>query len=386
MRRLILLEASKVKNQHSTLMDGILRAYNWGGFVQNVGVPTVYAHQSLVENLSDEARSVASFRDIKVMDPQRRRLLRKSILEFVVVLSALWKLDAKKEYLLVTTLLPSAGIFVEIAKWLFPHKKMAVMIHGEIEGVLDSSRQKLGSYGLYMRIWFKIRAFHSKLDIAVIDDFIAETALRIFPRAVNANNIFVIPMVVETSDYNGKPAGVPKCCFIGFRTPIKGHGHFVHLCAKVPDVAFFTIGGGVQKDERTGKETPLPSHAEFVSAISACDIAVFPYLGGYTCSLSAAATDAIAAGTHLLTTDRPCFGALAREFGPATVTICNNFEEMLQFLQDNKRLEVLRNARPQRLSMIPDSRYGLASVSKNIGDMLEGHARNQTTLSERGGA
>ena len=57
---------------------------------------------------------------------------------------------------------------------------------------------------------------------------------------------------------------------------------------------------------------------------------------------------------------------------------------MLQFLQDNKRLEALRHARPQRLSMIPDSRYGLASVSKSIGDMLEGRAYSRTAISERG--
>lgn len=374
-RRLVLLEASKVNNQHSTLVDGVLRSYLYNR-KPNQLPPILYAHPSLFDNLSTESKRGTEFRPISVMDPQKRRLARKSLLEFFVTIYALWKLNTKHEFLLVTTLLPSAGILVEIFKWFFPSKAMAVMVHGDLEGILDKSRHGFGSYGRYMKIWFKIRGFYSKLYLAVIDQFIADFAIYHFSSAVRPDQIFVVPLLVEAVELDGIPPKTIeedriKCCFIGFDTPNKGYSQFQRLVGEIPDVDFYTIGAGRQLNERTGDVLPLRTYSSFMNAIAACDISIFPYLGGYNCSLSAAATDALAAGTHVLATARPCFVALQQEFGLEAVTICNEGEDFRSFLNSEIWLQTCRFGRSERLSLLSKSRYSLESVSTYLADMLE---------------
>ena len=372
-----------MKNQHSTLVDGILRAALYGGASTVGASPILLAHSTLFDHLSDETKSGIEFRSIPVMDPQRRRLIRKSLLEAYVTFRALLALKTDKEFLLVTTILPSAAILVEILKWLFPRKQMAVMVHGDIEGIFDNARQSIGSFGLYMKLWFGLRR-HSKLRLAVIDRFIAEIAIKTFPLAIRANELFVIPILVEPAKFVTQPEGALKCCFIGFDTPNKGYADYKTLAGQLPELEFLTIGGGFSKDERTGIMTPLLSNADFLNEIAKCDVAIFPYTGGYNCSLSAAATDAVAAGAHVFATDRACFLALAEEFGADSITIFRTSDDMVSVLACPETLQDIRLNRPKRLGLLRGSRYGLASVAQSIRHMLHGVAFTPTRASAEG--
>jgi hypothetical protein len=373
-RRLVLLEASKVNNQHSTLVDGILRSYLNGGLGERHGPPILIAHHTLFQSLSSAAQASVEFRSIPVMDPTRRRLVRKSLMEIYVTFKAILQLRGKSEFLLITTLLPSAALAIEILKWFLPHKKAAVMVHGDIECGMNSDGERVGSIGFFIRCWFWLRKIHSRLDVAVIDRFIAETAIAAFPRALVPAQVFVVPLLIESACVEASPSGKTRCCFVGFDTRHKGFQHFRELSAQFPEIEFVTIGAGVLRDEQTGFVTPLGSNSAFINAIGECDVAIFPYVGGYSCSLSAAATDALAAGTHLLATDRQCFIALAEEFGISSITLCNAQSEMALFLNDREKLKTIRASRAARLAKLEGSRYGLKSVSEALGDMLEGRS------------
>ena len=96
-----------------------------------------------------------------------------------------------------------------------------------------------------------------------------------------------------------------------------------------------------------------------------------PYLSGYDCSLSAAATDAVACGLHLLTSDRGCFRALAEAFGPETVTVCADEAEMRGRLSDPAWLAMCRDGKAARASRVAQSRYGLESVGRHLEAMMD---------------
>lgn len=370
--RLVLLEASKVRYQHSTFVDGLIRAWEARGLTARHGRPKLFAHDSLFANLSDESRAAVDHEPIAVMDPEKRRLLRKSLLEAWVVLRRLAGLE-RDEVLVVTTLLPSAAIIVELGKWLFPRKRLVLFHHGEIEGALDGGRKGLGSFGVYVRGWLALRRDSgSRIRIASTDRFIATGIQRAFPGAFASGPPFAIPIPMVAANQNEPDpvADRPRLCFIGYDTPNKGFGTFTRLAAALPDYDFHVIGGGIDRSLSDGSETPVAGNDAFLAAIARCHIAVFPYTAGYRLALSAAATDAIAAGLHLLASDRPCFLALAEALGPGTVTVCDDEGGIAARLNDRQWVNRCLSGRAARIARIDGSPYGLANVGKAIEAMM----------------
>lgn len=368
--RLVLLEVSKTKHQHSTVVDGLLRAALFASETSPRERPKLYAHQTLFERLSPEVRDFVDYQSIPVMDPQRRRLIRKTLLEVMVSLWAIMRLKTNTELLLITTLLPSTLIFLELIKLFFPKKMVVAMIHGEIEGALDHTKQRIGSFGFYVRKWLKLRKFTFSLDLAVIDNFIAKGVCNEFPNSVKPEKLYVLPLLIEKRQYPLKLSPQFTCGFIGYNTANKGYDVFIGLSKSLPAINFRTIGGGITKDVRTGVTEQIDDYDDFLIKISACDVALFPYTHGYELSLSAAAVDAIAAGTHLLTTSRPCFIALEREFGPRVITLCEDHNEMQLRLSDKQWIERIREDRIKRMSLNTQSRYDIGGVSKAIENLL----------------
>jgi hypothetical protein len=379
--RLWLLEASKVRNQHSTLMDGILLAYGQKGLANRWGKPKLFAHSSFFSQLSRASQDLVEFVNVPVMDPERRRLVRKSLLEVWVILRRLWSMP-KDDILLVTSMLPSSAIIVELLKFFFPSKKLILMVHGEIEGAGKASYQRWGSFGFYVNIWFWIRKFGRPTALACIDVFIAEEILRRFSNAVAPERIFVIPhplaplpMVLPNK------SGAIRCCFVGFNTPNKGYSVFERVAEVVPTIQFHVIGGGIDRD-LTGdrRELPLKSMESYLEAIVACDIAVFPYTGGYSASLSAAALDALSCGLHLLATRRGCFVALAEALGDDCITLFDDEEELKTLLSDKSFVAGKAKLRSIRLAKIAKSRYGSLSVASAIGRLMESRGHSSLAM------
>ena len=369
--RLCLLEASKVRNQHSTLMNGMLLAYGEAKLEQKWGKPRLFAHSSFFEHLSPQGQKTVDFVQVPVMDPTRRRLLRKSLLEAWVVFSRLWSLH-KNDVLLVTSLLPSAAVIVELMKFLFPSKRLILMVHGEIAGAGDVSRRRWGSFGFYVNIWFGIRKFGHPSALACIDAFIAEEILRRFGDAVRREEIFVIPHPLATlPKVSPREPGVVRCCFVGFDTPNKGYAVFQKVAQVVPTVQFHVIGDGVDRDIVGGGEKPLVSMESYLHAIASCDIAVFPYTAGYSASLSAAALDALSCGLHLVATRRGCFVALAEELGDDCITLFDDEDELKLLLSDKNFVADKAASRQTRLAKIANSRYGSRSVAQAINRLME---------------
>jgi hypothetical protein len=367
---LVLLEASKVRGYHSTLMDGILHAWSERGLAARWSKPLLCCHESFYAHLSAEARTVVDFRPVPVLDQDKRQWIRKSLVEAWVVLRCLMRLR-RGDVLLITTIMPSAMILVEFLRFLFPGRRLVVMQHGEIEGAFDKDRQRIGSFGFYILLWMRMRRLGMRTHLAVLDRFIAEAVLRHFPQSVAPDELHVIPLPMIAAPTPAiRAAGSPRACFVGFNTRNKGFDVFERLADQLPAIEFRVIGAGVDRDLRGGNAIPVGSSDEFLAALGRCDIAIFPYTGGYSCSISAAATDAISSGLHLMATPRGCFVALADAFGPEIVTICQDWEEIAARLGDAAWVADRIEDRGDRAAAVAASRYGLASVGQALDDMM----------------
>ena len=373
---LVLLEPSKVRTYHITLMDGLIRGYSTVDLERRWGRPLLLAHESFFENLSPEAKAAVSYRPVPVSDQDKRALIRKTLLEVWVIFLALLRLR-RGQVLLVTSVTASATIFIEPLKWFFWWKRMVLIVHGEIEGAFEKERQRLGSFGFYILLWLRIRRLGSTIELAALDGFIRDEMLRQFPKSVKPEKTHLLPHPMIPLSVSGpREEGPLRCCFVGFQTRNKGYGTFESLARAFPQFEFHLIGAG--RDLRLGvdAEVPLASIDDFQRAVARCDVAIMPYTGGYSCSLSAAAVDALAAGLHLLATDRGTFVALEREFGPTSVTICQNEAGMAERLRDPAWVAAASAGRDARIERIGRSHYGLPQIGAALNRLLEGRPKS----------
>lgn len=372
-RRLVVLEVSKVRSYHSTLVDGLLRSYTAASLERRFGTPVLYAARSFYDHLSTEARLSVEYRPIPVIDQDSRRWLAKSVLEAWVALRCLLALRPG-ELLFVTTVMPSAMVLLEMFAWLIRRGRVVVLQHGELDGAFQPEKQSLTSFGYYIFLWFRMRRVLTGTRVAVLDYFIAEELQRRFPGSVATEALHVVPLPMIPLDISTvREPGPPRCCFVGFKSPNKGYHTFRHLAQSFPEIEFRVIGAG--QDRLCGRDDgkKLGSANDFIAAVARCDIAVMPYVTGYDCSLSAAATDALASGLHLLCSDRGCFRALAAAFGPKCVTVCADESAMRRRLSDQDWLSMCMAGKADRLSRVAESRYSLRSVGRHLERMIGGH-------------
>lgn len=374
--RLSMLEPSKVRNQHITLLAGIIAA---GATLPADRRASLIAHHSLLRELPPHTIAGWRQRKVPVMDPERRRLVRKSLLEALVVCWSILRLR-RREVLLVTCLLPPALILVELFKRLFPRRRVVVMLHGEIEGMFEPARQHRGSFGYYVRKWLGLRRRDSTLELAVIDDFIAEEVVRTFGESIRSEGIFVIPHPITTmvNSPMADPGGPARICFIGFRTDFKGYPIFEQLAVSMPQATFEAIGGGQVEAVPGGDVRPLDGTADYMAAIAACDIAIFPYVGGYRASLSAAALDAVSAGVHVIASRRCCFVSLHETLGKDFVTLFDDEHEVRALLSDPEWVAQRRAGRQSRMVAIEKSKYGLPGVTAALSALTDPGSMSKT--------
>lgn len=369
--RLVFLEVSKVRSYHSTMMDGFVRAYHCAGLDARWGRPLLLGHHSFFEHLSAGTQRAVDFRPIAVVDQDKRRMIRKSLVESWAMLRTIATLR-HDDVLLVTTVLPSTMVLVEFLIRLLPKRHVVVLQHNDLESACGAGPPRFGSFGHITLLWHRLRGLGSRIELAVLDRFIAEAVIERFPKSVDPRRLHVIelPMVVE-ADAQPRPIGPVRCCFIGYRIANKGYDRFERLAGQLPELEFRTIGDGFDRNLMSDEAVPIASNEDFRAALQRCDIAIMPYSSGYDCSLSAAATDAVAAGLHLLATKRGCFLTLAREFGPGGVSVCEGEEEMLRLLRDRDWLDRQVAGRADRIARVADSRYGLAHVGSALAEMME---------------
>lgn len=343
-RRLLVLEPSKVGTQHITLiaqyLESALNAEDRE--VEFWCAPSTWA--SVPYGLKPRLRH----RAIPVIDPSSRRFLLKIPLEVVVTLTAILR-KRRDDVLLVTCLFSPALYFVAQACRLLRPRFVFIALHSEVEALVDASLSPwITGYGYWIRRFWKRCLDADAPGLLVLNRFIRERLLDLSEGRLRPERIGVLTMPIQAIEQvagereEQKPGTKPKVCFVGYRTRLKGFDTFASMAAARDDFTWLAVGGGVIENVVTGEVTSLDRPEDFAHAVAACDVALFPYEGGYDVSMSAAVLDAIAAGVYVIATRRGCFIALSEVLGEDVVQCAEGIEEM------NRALSAWC-ARPERL-------------------------------------
>ncbi len=370
-RRFYFLEPSKTHSQHITLIRGYIAALKSSTLIAEsfdlILCASKHTLAALPETLISGIRCVR----VPVMNPEKRRLVRKTFVELFVVLRRLVYLRAG-DVLFISCVLPTTLWLLEISNRWFRKTGVYVVLHGELEGLFDKSLQRYQSFGYWANKWMKGRSRESLLSLVVIDDFIRDKLVREFPDKLSAANVSVIhhpisPIYASLNDRDDQTH--PSVCFVGYRTPFKGFEQFFRMASEHPSVGFLAIGGGKVENISSGTVRYLKDEPAYLAEISKCSAALFPCVSGYSCSLSAAALDALAAGVHIIALDRPCFRNLASYFGDDTITVHSSLREASLEL-GSYLLGLKSKGRVSRLESLSKSKYGLPAVQKSFEKLI----------------
>lgn len=352
-------------SQHITLIEGYLNALISSRSIAECFELVLCASKSTLAALPDTLISKFKCRPVPVMNPEKRRLIRKTFVELFVVLRYIVKLRPG-DILFISCVLPTTLWLMEISNRFLRKNGVHVVLHGEIEALFDRSPQSFSRFGYWVLKWFHFRKAQSRIKFVVLDDFQKDRLVAAFPEKLNDSKISVIhhpvsPVLSGVESFPEKPA----VCFIGYRTLFKGFDQFARMAAEHPAVRFLAIGGGIVEDVRTGMVHKLKGENDYLMQISKCSAALFPYTAGYVCSLSAAAIDALSAGVHIVASDRPFFRSLATYFGSEIVTVCSSIDEFSLELASSK-LPLRFEKRAFRFERILSSKYGLSAVQRSF--------------------
>jgi len=362
-RRFYFLEPSKVGSQHITLIEGYLTALiSSVSIVRNFEL-NLCASKATLFALPDNLISKFRCRTVPVMNPEKRRLILKSFLELFVVLRYTIKLQPG-DILFISCLLPTTLWLLEITNKLLRKSGLYVVLHGEVEGVIEKSHQPILRIGFWAAKWMNSRNAGSRISLVVLDDFICDRLIHEHADKLSYSNVSVIhhpvsPISLSTTEEQQNFTA----CFIGYRTRFKGFNDFSQMASSHPSISFLAIGGGKVENITTGMVKSLSDKNAYLREISKCSVALFPYTSGYICSLSAAALDALSTGVPIVAMDRPFFQSLNSYFGTDTVTVCSSMDEFSAVLK-NRTKSLKQVDRASRLERLSNSKYGLASTQR----------------------
>lgn len=367
--RFFLLEPSKVGSQHITLIEGYLRSISASEIIKVKYELNLQASSETLKRLPEALISEFKVSSIPVMNPERRRLVRKSLLELYVIFRLLMKLR-RNDVMFITCLLPTTLFLMEYVCRFFNKKNIYVLLHGEIEGVIDAGEQSIFRIGYWARKWARSRRVNSYINLVVLDDFIKKKLVDDCPEKFNENNVFVMHHPISTYILK-RDVDIDNdtFCFIGYRTRNKGYPEFVRLALMHPEYTFLAIGDGIVENVSSGEVIVLEGKDDYLTAIAECSAAIFPYSAGYTCSLSAAALDAISTGVQIYSLDRPFFCSLKDYFGAALVTTVSAPDDFNGLILSHSNNAECDN-KALRLRAVRSSKYGEHEVMRSFEKLL----------------
>jgi hypothetical protein len=368
-RRLYVLEPSKVGTQHITLIEGYLKALTSSRTIREQCELILCASPSTLANLTGVVTSRIQRIAVFVMNPEKRRLVLKTLVELCVVLRFMVRL-CPGDLLLVTCVLPTTLWLLEFSNRILRRRGVHVVLHGEIEGLFETRPQSILSIGYWAMRWLRSRPTDSRIRLIVLDDFIRDRLVAGFPRKLSHANISVIhhPVIPQRGERESGAQEV-TACFVGYRTRKKSFETFSQIAALNPSVVFVAIGGGKVENVRNGAVKLLRAKDAYLEEIAGCSVALFPYISGYTCSLSAAALDALSAGVWIVALDRPFFRSLETYLGPETVRVSSSIAQLSALLADAGAAATAQ-ARASRLERVAMSKYGLPAVQGSFENLV----------------
>ena len=368
--RLVVQEPSKVGPQHITLIEAYLLAL-LAIDVKAMGIDLVYAADpSSHAALAPSTRHRIAFEPIGVINAEDRRWVAKGLLEVWTVINAVRK-SGPRDMLIVTCLTTPALMILEVLSIGFGRKRVLVVLHSELEALVNDGLRSPRTWGFWSHNWSKLRRLGSRLRIAVIADYVRDALTTTGIAAVARPEVELLTFPVGSSDGLPTGTGAHRIAFIGYKTWMKGFDRFEALAnsGAAPGCDFTIICAGRIENVVTGDSRPF-DESGFLGEVAQSTLAILPYSEGYVATVSAAVLDALSTGVHIVATRRGCFEAIHREFGDDTITLYDSDAELAAIVGDAGFLDRARAGSGARRSRLATSSFGTAATEADFRRLL----------------
>ena len=367
---LIVIEPSKVGTQHITLIEAYLSALI-AIDIDAMGIDLVYAADPTSHAaLAPATRARIGFRPIRVINAEDRRWVTKGLLEVWIVLRTIAGIGPR-DMLVITCLTTPALLILEAVSFAFGRKRVMVVLHSELEALVNPALRSPRTWGFWAHHWSKLRRNGSRLRIAVIADYVRDSLTATGFAAVARPEVELLTFPVGSADGLPAASGRHRIAFIGYKTWMKGFDRFEALArdGAAPACQFTIICAGRVEDVVNGECRPFDASG-FLGEVAQSTLAVLPYIEGYVASVSAAVLDALSTGVHIVATRRGCFEAIHREFGDDTITLFDTDAELAAIVGDQAFLERARAGAAARRSRLATSSFGMAATEADFRRVL----------------
>jgi hypothetical protein len=326
--QLFFVEPSKTGFQHITFLAGFLQALSSSAVARRFEL-NLLASASTLSHLPAALFSSFSRREIPVVDPMARKLVRKSFREFLEVYRVVRVADPD-DRVIVSCMLPTALILLEVACLLMRQRRAVfIVLHGELEGLSDSGWD-FRRIGTWSKFWAALFSQRSRLNYIVLEEFIRDGLIY---RGFASDRVHVVHHIVPAVRLDSGRKSTSTCCVIGFQTRQKGWGAVQRLIAELPSIDFVSIGGGKVTDLRTGVIGSIVGDDGYIAEISRNHFALCMFERGYQLTLSASTLDALAANIRIVGLECPFLRAVKSRFDD--VVLFESLEQVIDALKRN---------------------------------------------------
>jgi len=276
----------------------------------------------------------ARFIPLPVVSIVKRRFISKVFVELFAILKAMTYAKRNEiQFAIFLSVFPPLLTFLPVVAKVF-RISMVVILHGELEGLVDSSRMRITSFGYWVRRFFDGEGYRA-VDCFVLSEGIYRRLLSLYPNSEGyvkwANHPIVEYKNLQNSQRDFEVSTV------GFATQ-KKHGLLFEKMSELARSGRRVAHIGMTEPEiynRYKNEIKffcMPGeylgHNEFLSALERVKHAIFPYANtSYKMTVSGAMLDAIASGCDVLSLTNDFAKDLVDSGLP--VTIADSLESLL---------------------------------------------------------
>lgn len=338
MRKIIVVEPSKDGAEHLTFNSLVLSSLIGNSFESII----LAASKSHYEALG---RPKVTFIPLPVVSIVKRRFIRKVLVELFAILKSM--MYAKRngiQYAIFLSTFPPLLNFLSIIAKLFGVSTLLIL-HGELEGLVDSSRIRITSFGYWVRRFFEC-AGYKRIVCLVLSEGIHRRLLTLYPSAEDYVKWANHPLVENKKSQNTKREF--DIATVGVATQRK-HGP---LFEKLENISFSGrrvahVGmSELELFERHKKKITFfcdpgdyLSHEKFISSLKRVKYAIFPYSHtSYQMTVSGAMLDAISCGCKIVCLPNDFAKDLLQAGLP--VTIAGSFDSLLHPVEQIATCEI----------------------------------------------
>lgn len=355
---LVIVEPNKVGHQHNTFNKEFLKLFK----DLNIHFIADPSTLTLIDNLLYNTHE-----NINVIDGESRRFIIKTLSEIYNILKICIKY--RKHNILLLSISPQVLFIFEIIKlFLLPSQKIWINLHGELEGVFETKKQRINSYGFWIILWLKLRKVFQKINIVILSQYIFDSIKDkgYLIGKIDINTFIInlpIPIQRPLQDNIDKEVNNKDFLFIGQRSLKKGFQEFLSIQKKSKyNDGFYSIGQGRLIHHKTSGDEHH-SFDDYLKSVAMFSVFIFPVLSGYKATISSALCDAVGSGLLILALRNPMTKYFNKILGDKFIILFDSKQDLVNYV-DNLNLEEVRNTAPNRIRILNQSSFAFSNIEK----------------------